>query len=175
MLIRSKRTAGKIKAHYGMKDYYRDYKQNSESPVSYTTYKDVISEFNLAVIDSILNNSMDYKFPIINLFLSVRKDKRAPVIKDGKLHNNVPIDFNRTMALWESNPEAREKKVKVRYSNSHSSNYVFRIYLKKFFSGLRNKSSYKFKPCRSFQRGLAARIKDDSKERFDCFLLHSKK
>lgn len=173
--IRSKRTGGRIKSHYGMKDYYNDYKKNSVNTVNYTVYKDIISEFNLAVIDGMLNKSLDYKFPILKLFLSIRKDKRAPVIKNGKLHNNVPIDFSRTMALWQSNPEARENKIKVRYSNTHSSNYVFRIYLRKFTSGLKNKSSYKFKPCRSFQRALAARIKDETKDKFDCFLLHSKK
>lgn len=173
--IRNKRTEGKIKSHFGMRDYYRDYKKSCEHPVSYNTYSNIISEFNLAIIDAMLNKSIDYKFPIIDLFLTIRKDKRGPVIKDGKLHNNVPIDFNKTVALWERDEEAREKKIKVRYTNTHSSNYVFRIYLRKFSSSLKNKSSYKFKPCRSFQRALAARIKDADKDKFDCFLLHSKK
>jgi hypothetical protein len=173
--MRKKRTEGRIKAHYGMRDYYKDYKKNAENPVEHNVYTDIISEFNLAIIDAMFNKGIDYKFPLLDLFLTIRKDKRKPVIKDGKLYNNVPMDFKKTMALWERDEEAREKKIKVRYTNAHSSGYVFRIYLRKFASGLKNKSSYKFKPCRSFQRGLAARIMDDDKDKFDAYLLHSKK
>jgi hypothetical protein len=169
-----KRSNGKIKAHYGMKDYYKAYYKSSENAVSYTQYSDIISKYNKSVIDLMLNNSMDYRVPIINFLFTIRKDKRSPVIKNGKLHNNRPIDFNKTMKLWNSDPEAKAKKIILRHANTHSSGYVYRIYCKKHESSVKNKNYYKYVASRYFKRSLSQRINDSDKDRFDCYLLFNK-
>ena len=168
----NKRTEGKIKTHYGIRDYYKHYKSTCEDPVDYKTYSKVISEFNESVIHEILNSSQEYNIPHLDLVISIRKDERKPKIKDGKLYNNSPVDWYRTNRLWDRDPEAKEKKILVRYLNTHTSGFVFRIYCKKFSSRLKNKSFYKFKPSRNFQRKLSERIKDNDKDSFDCFMLH---
>lgn len=169
-----KRTSGKIKSHYGMKDYYRHYKKNSDNPVDYTTYSEIISKYNRGIIDLMLNKSLEYRMPIINFLFTIRKDQRKPQIKDGVLYNNRPIDFKRTMELWAIDEEAKKNKVLLRFNNNHTSGYVFRIYCKKLESGVKNKKYYKFAPSREFKRALAARINDEDKPKFDCYLLYEK-
>lgn len=170
-----KRTLGKIKAHFGMKDYFRWYKKNNNDPVTYNVYSDIISEYNKAVIDLMLNESLEYRIPVLHLLLTIRKEHRAPKIINGKLYNNRPINFSKTMALWAADEEAKKNKTILRYNNRHTSGYVFRIYCKKHESGMSHKKLYKFKPSRQFKRDLAARINDEDKPKFDCYLLYDKK
>lgn len=171
----TKRTGGKIKAHYGMNEYYKDYIKHNDLKITYSEYSNIISKFNSEIIELMLNNSFDYMIPHLNLELTIRKNLRKPQIKDGKLHNNVPIDFKRTMDLWRDDPEAKERKIKIRHNNKHTLGYVFRFYLKKLRGTMNNKKYYKFKPSRGFSRALAHRINDDSKDRFEAYLLHNKK
>jgi hypothetical protein len=169
------RTEGKINSHFGVRDYYKYYKKNVENPVEYSKYVKVISELNELVIDDILNKSQDYILPVLGLTLTIRKDERKPQIKNGKLYNNRPPDWQKTNALWDIDPEAKAKKVLVRHINSHTSGFVYRIFCHKFNSSLKNKYFYKFKPSRNFQRSLSQRINDPDKDRFDCYLLHKNK
>lgn len=170
-----KRTEGKIKSHFGMSDYYRYYKKNSNNSINYNTYSNIISDFNQLIIDEILNNSLDYKIPFLKLVITIRKDKRTPKFKNGKLYVNAPMDYKQTLKLWEADEEARKNKVIVRHLNHHTSGYVYRIYCHKHISSLKNKSYYKYKPARNFARSLSKRIFDESKDKFDCYLLHKKK
>lgn len=157
-----------------MSDYYRYYKKNSVNSVDYTTYSNIISSYNKGVIDLMLNHSLDYRIPVLNFLLTIRKEERKPQIKNGVLHNNRAMDFKRTMDLWRVNEEAREKKILLRFTNAHTSGFVFRIYFKKHESSVKNKGYFKFMASREFKRSLATRINDESKDKFDCYLLYDK-
>lgn len=169
------RSKGRIPTHYGMKDYYANYCKISKNPVSYTKYSKVISDFNKLLVYNILNNYFEYRIPYLNMTLGVRKDKRTPKIKNGKLYINSPVDWKTTRELWSSDEDAFKNKIIVRFLNTHTSGYVFRIHCGKFNSTLYNKKYYKFKASRDFQRNLNLRIKDDTKDKFDAFLLHKNK
>ncbi len=160
----------KRKRDYGMEDYYKFYLKKNK--ISKKLFNNIITDFNNELINIIIEDNLIYNIPYIGLEIVIKKDKRKPKIVNGKLINNIPIDFQATNKLWESNPECKEKKLLVRYNNSHSSGYVFRIYCKKFKSNLKNRSLLKFKPSRKFQRSLSARIKDPNKDNFDAFLLY---
>jgi len=123
-------------------------------------------------MDLVIEHNIIFYMPILELELFIKKDKRKPKIVNGKLVNNIPIDWKATNELWEKDSEAKEKKILVRYNNSHTSGYVFRIYCKKFKSKVKKKNLYKFKPSRNFQRSLSKRIKDPNKDNFDAFLLY---
>lgn len=164
----------KIKGGYGINNFYKFYK-SKYNKVDEKTYKKIIDEFNQIVIDNMLNEGLNYIIPFLNLELTIRKDKRKPKIKNGKLINNRPVDFKATNKLWKENPEAKEKKLLIRHNNSHTSGYVFRIYCKKFKSPIKNRSLLKFRPMRGFKRALAKRINNTNKDNFDCFLLYENK
>jgi hypothetical protein len=172
-MIIKKRTEGNINADYGIKDYYKYFKENNpELNIDYATYKKVIYDFNKELVDLIINDNLEYNIPYIGSSISIRKDKRVPKIVNGKLYNSAPVDWAATNKLWSEDEEARDKKLLVRYLNQHTSKYVFRIYFKKYNLYFNNKKLFNFKATRSFQRLLSARIKDDTKEKYDSYLLY---
>jgi hypothetical protein len=171
----TKRGLNKITTHYGMTSYYDYYASHYEKKVSRRTYNNIVGDFNKEVIELILNEGVEYRLPVLGLTLSVKKEKRTPRIKDGKLYNPSPIDWVTTRKLWKADEESRKNKLLVRYVNHHTSGYVFRIFLVKFGARLKNRSIYKFRTSRYFQRALGKRLKDTNKDKFDCYLLYKKK
>lgn len=162
----------RIKADYGISNYYKFYKQKYDQDVTSTLFNKILTEYNTGIIDLVIENNLAFYMPFLGLELFIKKDKRKPRIVNGKLINNVPVDWQATNKLWDKDEEAKEKKILVRFTNSHTSGYVFRIYCKKFKARIKNKHLYKFKPSRRFQRTLSARIKDPDKDNFDAFLLY---
>ena len=172
-MIKNPRSEGKIKTHYGMVDYFKFFKsKHPEINIDRVKYSNVISEFNKEVINLIIEETLEYDLPHIGSSLSIKQEKRLPKIVNGKLYNTVPVDWVATNKLWFEDSEARDKKLLVRYTNSHSSKYVFRIYFKKYKQAFFNKKYYQFKPTRTFQRLLCSRIKDENKEKYNTFLLY---
>lgn len=171
-MINKKRTEGKIPSHYGMKDYYKYYKANSEKPVDNKTYCKVIDIFNSELVKLIINEEVSYTPIMLQHIITIRKIKKVPLIKDGKLVNTLPINYKETRQLWDTNPEAKENKILIRYLNTHTSRHVFRIKALKRGNKYKNKVYYLFKPCRAFQRDLAKRILDEDQRSFDAYNLY---
>lgn len=141
----------KVICDYGMGDYYKYY-TSLYGDIDRDVFSNIITDFNLALRDLIILENVEYTMPGINFQLVLKKDKRRPTIKNGKLVNNIPIDWKATNALWDRDLEAKEKKLRVRYNNSHTSHHVFRIYFKKFGAKIKFRSVYKFQVNREFKR-----------------------
>ena len=125
-----KRTEGKLKVDYGMKDYYKYYKDNLDEkykPVDSKKYNLIISEFNSKIVDLIINENLDFIIPKLNINLCIRKSKRIPRIKNGKLVNFNAIDWKTTNELWASDDDAKNKKIIIKFTNNHSFKFIFRI------------------------------------------------
>ena len=170
---KKKRTEGKITADYGMPDYY-DYftKENLEIKISRGNYNNIISDFNKVIINLIIEENLEYVLPYLGSSISIKKVKRIPKIVNGKLYNTAPVDWVATNKLWDEDEEVREKKLLVRYLNNHTSKYVFSIYFRKYISSFINKNIYSFVSNRTFKRLIGIRIKDETKERYDTYLLY---
>lgn len=162
----------KNKKDYGIGDYRNYYNKRYDKNISKSIYNSIITDFNNGIKDLIINDSLIYKMPSLNLEILIKKEKRVPRIQNGKLVNNIPPDWKATKELWEKDPEAKEKKLLVRHNNSHTSNYIYRIYCKKFKCNIKSKNLIKFKPNRMFQRDLAKRIKDKNKDNLNAYLLY---
>lgn len=169
----NKRTAGKIKVDYGMKDYYKYYlKNNKETTINSLKFNKIISEFNKKIVESIINESLEYNPITIQVSFCIRKHKRIVKIVNNKLLNKNPIDWKTTNELWNTDEEAKNKKLLIRYDNNHSSKYIFRIKMLKTGYSYINKKYYKFKPCRFFTRSLAARILNKDLDLFQAYNLY---
>lgn len=166
------RSGNKIMTHYGIREYYDYYCKHSSTTVDKKTYVKILDDFNAGLIELILDKGIVYTTPSLGFELCIRKVKREPRIKDGKLINSVPVDYKATNELWAIDPEAKEKKILVRYRNTHSNKHIFYIRMIKTNYKYKNKKYYSFKPSRAFQRSLAKRIKDDNKDPFETFLLY---
>jgi hypothetical protein len=172
-MIKNKRTEGRIKAHYGIKDYYRYFRtEYPDVKITYKQFTSVIQKFNEEITNMIIEDNFEYVLPHLGSSLSVKKTKQVPRIVDGKLFNSTPVDWVATNKLWAEDEEAREKKLLVRYNNSHTSRYVFRINFKKYITPFVNKRYYKFHTCRKFARMLGNRINNEDKDRYDSYLLY---
>lgn len=171
-MIKNKRGEGNIRAHYGMTDYYRYFIKEYNLNISTKVYNNIIADFNEAIMNLIIEENLDYRLPHVGSTLSVRKIKRSPKIINGKLHNPTPINWVATNKLWAEDEEAKDKKLLVRYNNSHTSGYVYRIYFKKYDLYYKNKKIYNFKVARDFSRMLGNRINDEDKDKFNAYLLY---
>ena len=162
----------RVKRDYGISDYYKYYLKNTDKKISKLTYNKIISDFNKEIIKLIISENLEYQPTKLGFTFCIRKTKKVPKIKDGKLINTSPIDWKSTKELWENNPEAKEKKLLLRFLNNHTFKYVFRIKGLKQGYIYKNKKKYKFKPARSFQRLLAKRILDPTLENFEAYKLY---
>ena len=172
-LIKNPRTEGKIKVDYGIADYYKYYNSNNKlTKITSQKYTKVVDSFYRQLIDIIIENNVEYFIPHIGVSLSIKKTKKTPRIVDGKLYNTTPVDWVATNRLWFEDEESKNKKLLVRYNNNHTSKHVFRIYMKKNVSPMFNKRYFSYKSSRGFQRSLSKRINDETKERYDSYLLY---
>lgn len=159
----------KVTCHYGLPDYYKDYKRNSKDPVDKTLYSKVLKDYLQATRDGISTFGKTFNFPERMGRIEMRKSKRAvKVDKEGKIVNNLPINWKETKKLWEENKEAEKKKVKIRYTNEHTNGYVFRPVYIKNTANYKNKTVYKLSINRALRRGSYLSIMN---KRFDAFLL----
>ncbi len=154
-----------------MPDYFKFYRENYDDVTDKKIYNDIITDFNIELQDLIIEEGLIYLMPHLYLELLLKKELRKPRIVDGKLINNLPINWPATKKLWKKDIEAKEKKLLVRINNSHTAGHVFRIYCKKFKCPLKARSLYKFKAVRGFGRKLAAAIFDPDKN-IDAYLLY---
>ena len=161
----------KIEAHYGMNDYYKYFcKRNPDINISKQKFHKIVSEFNKELADSLIED-LEIQLPFKMGVLEMRKEERKPYInKEGRLVNNIPVDWKKTKLLWETDAEAKERKILIRYNNKHTNNFVFRIIYNKRKALFKNKSVYFFKPVRSLSRNIAKRIKDYSKTKYDTYI-----
>ena len=153
-----------------MPDYYKSYRSNGGVVKDKGIYNKIITDFNLEIQDLIIEDRLIYLIPHLNLEILLKKEKRKPKIVDGKLINNLPVDWDATMALWAREPEAKKQKLLIRHRNSHTSGFVFRIYCKKFRCQIGGKNLYKFRTVRDFGRKVSKAIFNPNKN-IDAYLL----
>lgn len=164
----NKRSSKKIPSEYGMKDYYKFYTENYPYKVSRKTYNDVITDLHKFIVNEIVDNADDFILPHRTGYIGVVKIKKGvKLLPDNTVINNSPPDWNSTKKLWEEDKEAAEKKVIVRYKNTHTSGYVYTIKHNKYNATFKNKKVSSFKASRDFNRSLAKRINDYSKTKYN--------
>ena len=170
----SKRGKGKKTADYGITDYHRFFNKTQSYKVSKKVYSKIVSELNMFIRDFIVENAIDVTLPAKMGELGIRKSQRVPKIVDGKVINNAPPDWGKTLKLWKNNEEARINKITIKHNNSHTGGFVFRAYYKKGKANYKNKSAYYFDSTRDFKRNITKRINDYTKDKYDSILLYKK-
>lgn len=151
----------KRRSDIGMTDFYNYYKDNNFGNNKESLFYLERSEFNSIVTmifkgikDLILYENFEFNMPSRLGILSIKKVKRNIKVIDGKVAATLPIDWKKTNELWESNPEAKEKKVLIKHINNHTNGYVCRFRYNKSKANYKNKSIYRFRAARDFAREL---------------------
>ena len=150
----------KIKTDYGMNDYYRFYKKKSgNKDVSAAVFGSVIREFNGHIRDRLSKKGAGYIFPFRIGRIELRKIKtEVKIDSEGNIVNNLPTNWRETWKLWNEHPNAKEKGVRIRYTNEHTKSHTFRIFYMKSKANFKNKSIYKMQFNRQMKRELSKSI-----------------
>jgi hypothetical protein len=162
----------KIKCHYGMTDYWKYYKNNTEDPVSNLKFRKVFRDLMNANRNAISNFAYMFILPCRLGRIEIRKIKKEVKIdpKTGKIINKLVPNWQATKKLWKENPEAKAKKIILRYTNEHTNGYVFRPRYIKNTANFKNKTVYKMSINRELRRNTEPAIVN---KRIDAFLLSS--
>lgn len=93
-------------------------------------------------------------FPLGMGKLYIQSTVRKPKLVDGKLVYNAPVDWNRTLELWATNPESKVSKqlVKMPPGKTYSIRYTKR------HRSFKNRRYYLFSPTRKMKIDLKDRI-----------------
>lgn len=169
MLKMSETREHKVNSDYGVADYYRSFqKKHKKKYISRTVFGAVIKEFGEYVRDSIARKGTEYILPSKIGKIELRKIKtEVSIDKDGNIVNKLPTNWKETRKLWNENEKAREKKVKIKFTNEHTDGYTFRIFYLRSKANYKNKSVYKLQFNRQMKRNLSQSI---FKGRIDAFL-----
>jgi hypothetical protein len=146
------------------KDHYSYYKEKSKSPLSYEQYnsflygngdsmydwrtKEVCKEFGLMqdIIHTIVHSASMFPIPygLGNIYVTKKKN-RVMEFPSGKI-------FKKRSVNWK---ETKQKGSLVFHENVHTDEYIYKIKWDTSYHHYRNKTLYKFKPSRGFQRYIA--------------------
>lgn len=150
----------KISNSLGVYDAYKYYRKNKPKDKQYilseSQYFAIIRKINLLLIEEILSGD-DIKLPLHMGIIELRKyNTNIRIDKDGKIHTNLPIDWNKTLELWYEDQEAFKNRTLVKVEEKE----IFKIYYNKETANYNNKSFYEF----IFNKDLKARLKQKIKE-----------
>lgn len=155
----------KITVDYGMKDYYKFYRQQGGT-ADRITFSKVFTNYLYEAKEELLVNKK-FKFPHALGALSIKKYKpKLKLDNDGNLINKFPVNIKATNDLWKSDEEAKEKRILVRHMNRHTDGYTFTIQWNK--GSFKHCGYYQFSKYRTLKRELAKRIING---KYDAFIL----
>lgn len=113
----------RISKSYNYRSFYRYFNSHKqESPytskyiVNETVYTNIISTFNRYLMDEMLYNKRVIKFPFAMGKIYLNHYKAEPTLdENGNMKFNSPIDWSSTLKWWYECPEAKEKKLVLKY------------------------------------------------------------
>lgn len=159
----------RIKADYGVNEYYRQYaKDNKSDKVSRSIYGSILKEFNDFQREKLSFKGVGIHLPCFMGRVELRKVKTEVKIDDkGNVINNLPVNWKETRKLWKENNEAYQKRIKIKFTNEHTDSHTFRINYLKGKAKYKNKSIYRIRFNRKLKRDLSTSIFEG---RIDAFL-----
>lgn len=149
----------KVTGSLGVYDVYKHIRKNkwkdTGKPLTEHEFYSIIRSVNNLLADSFLCGN-DIELPHRLGRIELRKYDKKISFKDGKLHTNLPIDWDRTLKLWAEDEESYISKVLVRAEE----NEIFKVFYNKSKANYNNKSFYEFEVNRDLKRRLKQRIKE---------------
>lgn len=143
----------KIKSDYGRADYYKHYCKKVDKPVSKERFYAILDDYLNEIHNMISQEGYEYDMPCRIGKIQFRKYKsEVKLSNDGKVINNLPINWKATNKLWEENPNAKEKKILVRHVNKHTGGYTYTLRYIKYNATYKNKTAYKMFINREMRR-----------------------
>lgn len=149
----------KIEKAYEMKLGYRHYREHCGMiAYDYPTYKKIVSLFLKYAVDTIVDKGV-FALPVNFGKIEITGSKpKAKFREDGSL--KLKIDFNRTMEMWKSDPEAKKARKYVYFFNENTNGYVYKISWRTEKSLITARKMFTFKPSNTIKEKLAKNLKE---------------
>lgn len=157
----------KVNNSFGVYDAYKYIRKNKwfniGKPITEHQFYYIVRNINNLLADSIIEGH-DVNLPCKMGKLEVRKRTASITYTNGKIKNNLPIDWDKTLKLWAEDEESYKKKTLIKMEEKE----IFKINYNKITADYNNKSFYEFKANRDLKQRLKQRIKNND---FDAFKL----
>lgn len=155
----------KIKDSLGVYDAYKWIRKNKwlniGEPVTEHQFYYIVRNINNCLAENLLLGE-DIVFPQRMGSLELRKYDAKISFNNNKLVTNLPIDWNRTINLWQEDEEAYKNKTLVKMEEKE----IFKVYYNKKRANYNNKSFMRFHVNRSLKVKIKQRIKDRTLDAF---------
>lgn len=150
----------KVRNSVGIYDGYKFFRKNGYGSTKYrlseSQYFSITRKINDLLAIS-LSNGEDVILPFRMGRLEIRKTVgEIKLNKEGKLVNNLPIDWDRTLKLWYEDEDSFNNKVIIKLEE----NEIFKVYYNRGKANFNNKSFYEFNINRDLKKRLKQNIKD---------------
>ena len=149
----------KVNNSLGVYDAYKWIRKNKwldiGRPITEHEFYTIIRQVNNLLAENFLKGR-DIILPHRLGTIELRKYETKMSFNNGKLHTNLPIDWDRTLKLWAEDEEAYKEKMLVKVEEKE----IFKVFYNKGKANYNNKSFYEFEVNRDLKRRLKQRIKD---------------
>lgn len=149
----------KISNSFGVYDSYKYIRKNKWMEIGHKIsehdFYSVIRTVNRYLSEH-LSSGNDIQLPHQMGRLEIRKQEANIRIKDGKVKTNLPVDWDRTLKLWEEDEEAYDKRILVRTEEKE----IFKIYYNRRKATYLNKGFFEFRPNKELRKRLKNNIKE---------------
>jgi hypothetical protein len=157
----------KVKNSYGVYDAYKYIRKNKWFDIGRRLTEHEFYTIIRKVNDYLALNLSQGKaidLPLSMGSLELRKDPKRLSIVNGKLHTNLPIDWNATLKLWCEDPSSYTNRTLIRIESDE----IFRVFYNRQNALYTNKTFYEFQTNRSVRKSLKRQIQAGH---VDAFLL----
>lgn len=150
----------KVRNSWGVYDGYKYYRKNKPKEKKYvlteSQYFAITRRINNLMAEEIANGN-DFKIPHRMGRIELRKfEAKIRIGEDGEVHDNLPVDWSKTLELWYEDKEAHKNKTLVKMEEKE----IFTIFYNRNLATYKNQSFYEFK----FNRDLKTMLKQKIKE-----------
>lgn len=155
----------KVSNSYGVRDGFKYYRKTKPKDSKYVLedieYYKIIRTINNKLKEKLLEGK-DITLPCRMGKLELRKLEKGINIVNGKVVNNYPISWDKTLKLWYEDEDAYNRKILVKEESKN----VFKIYYDKYSANYNNKKFYQFSTNRDLKLKLKEKIQDNKIEAF---------
>lgn len=144
-----------------LRDSYKYYKTEDQNPVTIKLYLEIVLGFIKFIMKRIFEGCDVKLGPGDSLgTIGVRGKKFNPVTKESGEIRGIAPSWPQTKKLWDSNPEAKEKRELVYCFNEHSNGITYRFVWYKRDMRIHNKTYYRIAFSRANKRALSNFVKE---------------
>ena len=151
----------KVSNSYGLKDAYNYFIKNilkdNKIRISSLEFSKIIKKINNYLVDNFIKGN-EIQFPSRMGKLELIKFDTKFNIENGKIKNNLPVDWDKTLKLWEEDEESYKKKTLVKMGEKA----IYKIIYNKVLANYTNQNFYDFNPNRTLKLKVKKAIKDNT-------------